>query len=161
VADIETVTARVNAARAAYSLPPIVELPNGERKNPCFCPLGRAFRRDTDDSFFMAVGTKHVRLATSDAKAREIVRQIETAWGIKESKLAREGEQFYVIPLPPELTQFVEEFDAGKLPEFEGKIEKAEKVRFNELAKRLWDVTSRRMRQFRRPTRGDGPRPLG
>jgi hypothetical protein len=160
MADIETVTARVNAARAAYSLVPIVELPDGERRNPCFCPLGRAFRKDMGDSFFMAVGTKHIRLATTDAKASEIARQIEKAWGINESKLRREGEQFCIIPLPSELIQFVEEFDAGKLPKFEGKIEKAEKVRFNDLASQLWNVTIGRMRQFRRPTRGNVAKPL-
>jgi hypothetical protein len=153
--DIRAVTARVNAARAACSLAPVAELPKGERGNPCFCPLGRALRKDLSDSFFVAVGTKHIRLATIDESASDIAQRIQKAWGVEESKLRREGEQFFTVPLPSELTQFVIEFDAGKLSKFEGKIEEAEKVRFNSLARRLWNVTIDRVRRVRRLTRGE------
>jgi hypothetical protein len=155
MADIPAVTARVNAARAACSLAPVAELPKGERGNPCFCPLGRAFRKDLIDSFFLAVGTKHIRLATTDGSASDIAQRIQKAWGVKESKLGREGEQFFTVPLPSELTQFVIDFDAGKLSKFEGKIEEAEKVRFNSLARRLWNVTIDRLRRVRRVTEAE------
>jgi hypothetical protein len=155
MADIPVVTARVNTARAACSLAPVAELPKGERGNPCFCPLGRAFRKDLSDSFFLAVGTKHIRLATSDGSASEIAQRIQKAWGVKESKPGLEGEQFFTVPLPSELTQFVIDFDAGKLSKFEGKIEEAEKVRFNSLARRLWNVTIDRLRRVRRVTEGE------
>jgi hypothetical protein len=147
MADIQAVTARVNSARAACSLAPVVQLPKGERGNPCFCPLGRAFRKDLSDSFFLAVGTKHIRLATTDGSGSEIAQRIREAWGVEESKLGREGAQFFTVPLPSELTQFVMEFDAGKLSKFEGKIEEAEKVRFDSLARRLWNVTIDRLRR--------------
>jgi hypothetical protein len=155
MADIQAVTARVNAARAACSLAPVAELPKGERGNPCFCPLGRAFRKDLSDSFFLAVGTKHIRLATTDGSASDIAKRIQEAWGVEESKLGREGEQFFTVPLPSELTQFVLEFDDGRLSKFEGKIEEAEKVRFNSLARRLWNVTIDRLRRVRRVTEGE------
>ena len=87
MADIGRVTERVNTARSACSLAPVAELPQRERGNPCFCPLGRALRKDMGDSFFLAVGTKHVRLASGDGNAREIARRIQEAWGIKESRM--------------------------------------------------------------------------
>jgi hypothetical protein len=149
MADIQAVTARVNAARAACSLAPVAQLPQGERGNPCFCPLGRGFRKDLDDSFFLAVGTKQLRLAYTDGSASDIAHRIRKAWGVEDSAIAREGEQFFTIPLPFELTLFVNEFDAGKLPQFEGKIEEAEKLRFNSLARRLWNVTIDRLRRVR------------
>ena len=154
MADIQAVTTRVNAARAACSLAPVIELPKGERGNPCFCPLGRAFRKDLGDSFFLAVGTKHIRLATTDGNASDIAQRIQKAWGVEQRKLGREGDQFFTVPLPSELTQFVMEFDAGKLSKFEGKIEQAEKVKFNSLASRLWNVTTDRLRRMRRLTQG-------
>ena len=159
MADIGAVTAQVNAARAACSLAPVVELPKGERGNPCFCPLGRALRKDLDDSFFLAVGTKQLRLAATDGRASDIAQRIRESWGVKDSKLGREGEQFFFIPLPSELTLFVMEFDAGKLSKFEGKIEEAEKVRFNNLARRLWNVTVGRLRRVRQLTRSEGSAP--
>lgn len=116
MADIQAVTERVNAARTACSLAPVAELPNGERRNPCFCPLGRALRKDMEDSFFLAVGTKHIRIATSDGSASEIARRIQEAWGIGGSNLRRENEQFLTIPLPSELTQFVVSSMAGSCP---------------------------------------------
>lgn len=153
MADIAAVIARVNAARAACSLAPIAELPEGELGNPCFCPLGRAFRKDMGDSFFLAVGSKHIRLATTDGSASTIAQRIREAWGAKDSRPGRAGEEFVIIPLPSALTQFVMEFDAGKLPKFEGKIEEAEKLLLNNLARRLWNVTIGRLRRVRQLTR--------
>jgi hypothetical protein len=156
--DIRAVIARVNAARAVCSLDPIKELPKGERGNPCFCPLGRAFRKDMGDSFFLAVGTLHIRLALADGNGSEIAQRIREGWKISESKFVGEGGQFSIIPLPSELTQFVVEFDAGKLPKFEGQIGQADKARFNALARRLWNVTIDRLRRVRRLSRGDEPK---
>jgi hypothetical protein len=150
MADIGAVKARVNDARAACLLPPLEELPTGERGNPCFCPLGRALRKDMGDTIFLAVGSKHIRLASTDGNVSEIARRIRKAWGINEGKPAPRGEQFMTVALPSELTQFVAEFDAGKLPKFEGLIEEAEKSRFNDLARRLWKVTVDRLRRVRR-----------
>jgi len=149
VADIQEVTARVNAARAVCTVPPVMELPKGERGNPCFCPLGRAFRKGMSDTFFLAVGTNHLRLGSADANVSDIARRIQKVWGMEESKVKREGKQFLVLPLPPELTQFVMQFDAGKLPEFEGEIEAAEKVRFDRLSRRLWNLTMEGLERLR------------
>jgi len=52
--------------------------------------------------------------------------------------------------LPVELREFVAEFDAGQLPELETQIEQSEKTRFNEVAKRQWEVTIGRSRRVRR-----------
>ncbi len=159
VADIPKVIERVNMARAACARAPVVELPQGERGNPCFCPLGRALRKDMGDSFFLAVGTKHIRLGSTEGNTNELARQIREAWGVYESKILMPGnEQFLTVPLPSELTQFVMEFDAGKLPNFEGKVEASEKARFTGLARRLWNVTVDRLRRVRRLTRGKQPK---
>ena len=148
MADIRAVAARVNEARAACSLPPLQELPNGERSNPCFCPLGRALRKDMGEFFFLAVGSKHIRLASTNGATKEIAQRIQQAWGV-ESEPVPAGEQFATVPLPVELRQFVNEFDAGKLPKFEGRIEQAEKARFDGLARRLWNITLSGLRRMR------------
>lgn len=113
-------------------------------------PFGTALRKDMGDTVFLAVGSKHIRLASTDGNVSEIARRIRKAWGINEGKPAPRGEQFMTVALPSELTQFVTEFDAGKLPKFEGLIEEAEKSRFNDLARRLWKVTVDRLRRVRR-----------
>jgi hypothetical protein len=157
MADIPKVIDQVNTARIACSVAPLAELPQGERGNPCFCPLGRALRKDMGNSFFLAVGTKHIRLASTNGDTNELARRIREAWGITEKRIVMPGnEVFLTVPLPSELTQFIMEFDAGKLPRFEGKIEEAEKVRFVSLARQLWNLTVDRLRRFRRLGRG-GP----
>jgi hypothetical protein len=157
VADIPKIIERVNTARAACSRAPMAELPQGERGNPCFCPLGRALRKDMGDSFFLAVGTRHIRLASAEGDVGEIARRIQEAWGVNEKKILTSGsDQFLTVP--SEMTQFVLEFDAGKLPGFEGRIEPTEKERFFTLAMRLWNVTVDRMRRVRRLARGGQPK---
>lgn len=155
MADIGKVVERVNKARTACDRAPVAELPQGERRNPCFCPLGRALRKDMGDSFFLAVGTRHIRLASTDGNAKEIAQRIREAWGINENKIVMPtSDQFITVPIPSELTDFVVEFDAGKLPDFEGQIEPTEKARFTSLAGRLWNVTVDRLRRVRRLGRG-------
>jgi hypothetical protein len=66
MADVTAVKARVNAAREACLIPPSKSYLAGERGNPCFCPIGRTLRKDMGEAFFLAVGTKHVRLASTD-----------------------------------------------------------------------------------------------
>ncbi len=159
MADIPKVIERVNMARAACARAPVVELPQGERGNPCFCPIGRALRKDMGESFFLAVGTKHIRIASIEGNTNELAQRIREAWGVSKSKILMPGnDQFLTVPLPAELTQFVVEFDAGKLPDFEGKIEASEKARFTGLAGRLWNVTVDRLRRMRRLARGRQPK---
>jgi hypothetical protein len=158
MAEIGKVVKHVNKARAACDREPVAELPQGERGNPCFCPLGRALRRDMGDSFFLAVGTRHIRLASTDGNTHDIARRIREAWGINENKIVMStGDQFVTVPIPSELTDFVIEFDAGKLPDFEGKIEPTEKARFTSLARRLWNVTVDHLRRVRRLARSRQP----
>lgn len=140
-------------------MPPVEELPPGERRNPCFCPLGRALRKDMGEAFFLAVGTKHLRLASTDGNVKEIARRIRNSWNVGEDKLSSPvGEQFLTISLPAEMREFVAEFNAGKLPALEGRIEESEKVRFNELANRLWRVTVDSLRRVRRLNPSRKPR---
>jgi hypothetical protein len=151
MADVAAVKERVNAARDAYSMPPVKELPAGERGNPCFCPIGRALRKDMGDAFFLCVGTKHLRLASADGHVKEIARKIRSAWGVREDRSSPfAADQFLTIPLPAEMREFVADFDAGKLPELEAHVEESEKSRFNELAKHQWDVAIGRLRRVRR-----------
>jgi len=147
--DIASVVRSVNAARMACSSPPIEQLPKGERRSPCFCPLGRALRRDLDDSLLLAVGTQHLRIGAFDADTGAVASRIRKAWGLKERGIGRESEQFVIVPLPPELKQFVIEFDAGKLPEFEGKVDQIEVAQLDSLAKRLWNITIAQLRTTR------------
>jgi hypothetical protein len=67
------------------------------------------------------------------------------------------NDQFLTVALPSELTEFVVEFDAGKLANFEGKIEATEKARFTSLTKPLWNATVDRLRHVRRRTSGGQP----
>jgi hypothetical protein len=149
MADLHAVTDRINQARAACALGPIEGLPKGERGNPCFCPLGRALRKELGDSIFVAVGTRHLRVASTETNAEEVAERIRKAWGVSESRTMMGADQFKLVPLPAEMTQYVVEFDAGKLPEFEGTVELIEKQHFNTLARRLWSVTVDRARRVR------------
>jgi len=149
IVDVPSVIQRVNAARAVCSCPPIDRLPKGERRSPCFCPLGRALRKDLGDSFFLAVGTQHLRVAAVDGDAGAIASRIRQAWGLNEAEVGREGEQFVMVRLPPELRQFVIDFDAGKLPQFEGKVDQGEVRQLHALAKHLWDITIANLRAMR------------
>jgi hypothetical protein len=54
-----------------------------------------------------------------------------------------------MVRLPPELTQFVIDFDSGKLPEFEGKVDESEVARLNSLARRAWNITIANLRAMR------------
>jgi hypothetical protein len=52
------------------------------------------------EAFFLAVGTKHVRLASTDGNVKEIGRRIRNAWGVGEDKSSSTvGEQFLTISL--------------------------------------------------------------
>ena len=79
----------------------------------------------------------------------QVASRIRQAWGLNEKNVGREGEQFVMVRLPPELTQFVIDFDAGKLPEFEGKVDQIEVAQLDSLAKRLWDITIANLRTMR------------
>ena len=147
--DIASVVRRVNAARMACSATPIDRLPKGERRSPCFCPLGRVLRKDHDDSLLLAVGTQHLRIGACDTDIGAVASRIRKAWGLKEGGIGRESEQFVIVPLPAELKQFVIEFDAGQLPEFEGKVDQMEVAQLDSLAKRLWNTTTAKLRTSR------------
>ena len=68
------------------------------------------------EAFFLAVGTKHIRLASTDGNVKEIGRRIHNAWGVGEDKSSSTvGEQFLTISSPAEMREFIAEFDAGKL----------------------------------------------
>ncbi len=135
--------------RAACSCPPIDQLPKGKRKSPCFCPIGRALRKDLGESILLAVGTQHLRIVAVDGDTSAVGSRIRSAWGSNDENVGREGEQFVMVRLPPELTQFVIDFDSGKLPEFEGKVDESEVARLNSLARRAWNITIANLRAMR------------
>lgn len=147
--DIPSVIRGVNAARAACSCPPIDQLPKGKRRSPCFCPLGRALRKDLGESILLAVGTHHLRIGAIEGDTNAVGSRIRQAWGLNDKNIGREGEQFVILRLPPELTQFVVDFDAGKLPEFEGKVDQTEVARLSSLAKRAWNIAIANLRTMR------------
>jgi hypothetical protein len=101
------------------------------------------------ESFLLAVGTQHLRIGALDGDTSRVASRIRQAWGLNEKNVGREGEQFVMVRLPPELTQFVIDFDAGKLPEFEGKVDQIEVAQLDSLARRLWDKTIANLRTMR------------
>ena len=96
---LEHMLARVNAARAALKLSPLTELPKGQRNRSCDCVIARALGVRTDvNSIAVEYGEEWK------------VKAIAQAWN-----LAYHGGRW--IYLPPDIQSFINEFDAGLIPE--------------------------------------------
>jgi len=123
--DVREVLATINRARAAYGASRLDELPNGLKCNPSHCPIARAFRMGVSDRLFFAVGSGHLRVEAVGQDAAKIAYAIRTTW-YGQTRFVEGDPVTSIIRLPDELRAFVEQFDAGALPEYVGAPEDKE-----------------------------------
>ena len=126
----------VNLARAAYGAPELESLPGGQIRNALYCPVGRSLRKGVEDWLFVTVGSKHLRLWAVGRDPVIIAKQIMTAWGMshEQPKPSRARPEIIMVPLPPELREFLLRFDRGLLPNLQGQIDQQEVQDLKELA---------------------------
>jgi hypothetical protein len=126
----------VNLARAAYGAFELETLLSGQPRSASFCPIGRSLRKGVEDWLFTAVGTKYLRIWALGKEPVAIANQIMTAWGIPPRRLKQSGDRsgFVLLPLPSELRDFVDQFDRGLLPNYQGEVDSAEVRQLKELA---------------------------
>lgn len=90
----------VNVAREAMGLDPLAEMPKGVREDNIDCPLAVALQA--------VVQSYAVKMYDWAAP------RVAAAWG---TPWVRVYEDVCYVQLPPELAQFIEEFDSGGIPE--------------------------------------------
>ncbi len=129
----------VNLARATYGAPELESLPGGQIRSALYCPIGRSLRTGVEDWLFVTVGSKHLRLWAVGRDPVTIAKQIMTAWEIpnEQPRLSRERPGVVMVPLPPEIREFLDRFDSGLLPDHQGRIDQQEVRRLRELASSL------------------------
>jgi hypothetical protein len=140
--DSKQVLMLVNAAREAYGCAPLDSIPRGERASPSFDPMARAFRAGADDWLFLAIGSNWLRLGACGHDVIELAKRIHIAWFGAErpfNQQAAEGGSIYV-KLPAPIVDFISEFDAGKLPEFETRVADHEHARHAEVVKLCGEI---------------------
>jgi len=123
-------------ARASYGAPELDALLPGQPRSASFCPIGRSSRKGVEEWLFVAVGTRYLRVWTSAQDSLAIAKRILAAWGTPDGRLVQSAELtgFVLLPLPPELTQFLEQFDRGLLPQYQGRVDQEEQRKLKELA---------------------------
>ena len=126
----------VNMARASYGAPELEALLPGQPRSASFCPIGRSLRKGVEEWLFVAVGTRYLRVWTSAQDSLAIAKRILAAWGMSDGRLVQSAERtgFVLLPLPPELSKFLEQFDRGLLPEYKGQVDPEEGRKLKELA---------------------------
>ncbi len=153
----------INQARGTYDAFPLERLLPGQIRSASFCPLGRSLRVGVEDRVFAAVGTKHLRIWTAGADPAVIATKIMKTWEIPPRRLWKPGEEgsFVILPLRPELIEFVNQFDRGLLPDFQAEPNPAEVLRLEELARTIPSplLGSRRDRKPTRSIRPMNPSP--
>jgi hypothetical protein len=131
MANIGEIIRLVNAARESYGCAPIDDLPRGERASPSFDPLARAFRTGAEDWLFLAVGSHRLRLSAYRRDAMAIAQQIYAAWfggaHIGDRHFAEGG--LVCVKLPQPMVEFIHEFDAGNMPDYETHVPDGERAR--------------------------------
>jgi hypothetical protein len=90
-----------------------------------------------EDWLFVAVGTKYLRVWVLGKEPVAIAEQIMTAWGMPHRRLKQSGERsgFVILPLPLEIREFVDQFDRGLLPDYQGHVDHQERRQLRELAR--------------------------
>jgi hypothetical protein len=142
MADLAEVLRLVNAAREVYGCAPLVAIPRGERASPSFDPMARAFRAGADDWLFLAIGSNWLRLGACGKDVAALAARIHCAWYGGDQPISRraaEGGSFYV-KLPQPIVDFIAEFDAGKLREFETRVADHEHARHAEVVKSCGEI---------------------
>jgi hypothetical protein len=135
--DTEEVLRLINAAREAYGCAPLDSIPRGERASPSFDPMARAFRAGAEEWLFLAVGSNWLRLGACGKDVMGLAKRIHGAWFGADRPMnqqAAEGGSIYVR-LPTPIVNFIVEFDAGTLPDFETRVAEQEHARHAEVVK--------------------------
>ncbi len=135
--DIEEVLRLINAAREAYGCAPLDSIPRGERASPSFDPMARAFRAGADQWLFLAVGSNWLRLGACGQDVMALAKRIHSAWfgaAYPLNQQAAEGGSIYV-KLPAPIVDFISDFDAGKLTDFETRVADQEHARHAQVVK--------------------------
>jgi hypothetical protein len=133
----ERILRLVNQARKAYGAFELEGLLPGKPLSASFCPLGRSLRRGMEDWLFVAVGTKHLRVWTRERDPATVALAILGAWELPHQRLKKSADasSFVILPLLPELSEFVGQFDQGLLPDLLGEVDQAEVRQLRELAR--------------------------
>ena len=110
---------------------------SGQPLSASFCPLGRSLRAGVEDWLFVALGTKFLRVWAVGRDPVVVGKDILTAWGMPHGRLKQSGDRsgFVLLPLPFELREFVDEFDRGLMPDYQGCVDPQEVRRLRELAR--------------------------
>lgn len=127
----------VNRARATYDARDLTSLLPGQLHSASFCPLGRSLRAGVEDWLFAAVGTKYLRVWAVQKDPLATAQGILEAWEVPRRLLKKSGEKSgsVLLPLPSELREFVNQFDRGLLPDYQGYVDPQEVLRLRELAR--------------------------
>jgi hypothetical protein len=129
----------VNMARVSYGAAELESLLPGQPRSASFCPIGRSLRKGVEGWLFVAVGTRYLRVWAPEQDSAAIARRILAAWGMPEQRLVPSVERggFVLLPLPADLSKFLEQFDRGLLPAYQGEVDPKEVLRLKELALRM------------------------
>jgi hypothetical protein len=133
----ERVLKLVNLARVSYGASELEALLPGQPRSASFCPIGRSLRKGAEAWLFIAVGPRYLRIWAPERDCMTIAKRILAAWGMPEGRLVQSLERngFVLLPLPAELSEFLEQFDRGLLPDYQGQVDNEEARKLKELAR--------------------------
>jgi hypothetical protein len=127
----------INQARKAYGAFELKNLQPGKPRTASHCPVCRSLRAGVEDWLFVAVGSKHLRVWALGKDPAGVGRDILAAWEMPRQRLKQSAEAsgYVILPLPPELSEFVKQFDQGLLPDLVGEVDHTEVRQLRELAR--------------------------
>jgi hypothetical protein len=136
----------VNLARAAYGAVELKSLLSGQPHSASVCAVSRSLRSGAEDWLFVAVGGTHLRLWALGKDTAAIAEQILTAWEMPRHLLTQPGEKSacVILPLGAEIREFIDQFDRGLLPDYQGEVDQIEICRLSKLARRVPLLVGRR-----------------
>ena len=151
----------VNLARAAYGAPELETLVGGQPHSASLCPIGRSLRKGVEDWLFVAVGSKYLRLWASGKDLLAVAAQIRTAWKMPGQLMLDPVNKSacVTIQLPAEMSEFIDRFDRGMLPNYEREVDPHEIHQLKELARAMPLSVERRIRRVSLPSTAK-PTPL-
>ena len=129
----------VNLARAAYGANELETLIRGQLRSASFCTIGRSLRFGAEEWLFIAVGSRYLRLWALGKDSAAVADQIRKAWGMPSQLLIKPTEKSgcVMLALPPEMCEFLDRFDRGLLPDYEGEVSDVEELQLTELAHKV------------------------
>jgi hypothetical protein len=127
----------VNLARATYGAFALETLLRGQPRSASFCPIGRSLHIGVEYWLFVAVGTKYLRVWALGKEPAAIAERILLAWRMPHGGLKQSGGRSGCVTsaLPPEMCEFVDQFDRGFLPDYQGQVDCQEMRQLRELAR--------------------------